>query len=96
MPAPAQPDPEAQRLAQERQRLAQEMDAARTSRLFASEARAAMQPTAAAGSGPPGGTAPLLDPAALGPNVGGASQPTESDRKLAFLNGPVDRTRDQR
>ena len=91
MPASAQPDPEAQRLAQERQRLAQEMDAARTSRLFASEARAAMQPTAAAGSGLPGGTAPLLDPAALGPNVGGASQPTESDRKLAFLNGPVDR-----
>ncbi len=58
MPAPAQPDPEAQRLAQERQRLAQEMDAARTSRLFASEARAAMQPAAAAGSGPQGGTAP--------------------------------------
>ena len=91
MPPPIQPDPEAQRLAQERQRLAQEMDAARTSRLFASEARAAVQPAAAAGSGPPGGTAPLLDPAALGPNVGGASQPTESDRKLAFLNGPVDR-----
>ena len=91
MPPPAQPDPEAQRLVQERQRVAQEMDAARTSRLFASEARAAVQPAAAAGSGPPGGTAPLLDPAALGPNVGGASQPTESDRKLAFLNGPVDR-----
>ncbi len=91
MPPPAQPDPELQRLAQERQRLAQEMDAARTSRLFASEARAAVQPAAAAGSGPPGGTAQLLDPAALGPNVGGASQPTESDRKLAFLNGPVDR-----
>ena len=91
MPAPAQPDPEAQRLAQERQRLAQEMDAARTSRLFASEARAAMQPAAAVGSGPQGGTAPLLDPAALGPNVGSASQQTESDRKLAFLNGPVDR-----
>ena len=91
VPASAQPDPEAQRLAQERQRLAQEMDAARTSRLFASEARAAMQPAAAVGSGPQGGTAPLLDPAALGPNVGGASQQTESDRKLAFLSGPVDR-----
>lgn len=84
-------DPEAQRLAQERQRLAQEMDAARTSRLFASEARAATQSAAATGSGPQGTTAPLLDQAALGPNVGGASQPTESDRKLAFLNGPVDR-----
>jgi type IV secretory pathway VirB10-like protein len=91
MPAPPQPDPEAQRLAQERQRLAQEMDAARTSRLFASEARAGTQTAAATGAGPQGGTAPLLDQAALGPNVGGASQPTESDRKLAFLNGPVDR-----
>ncbi len=91
MPAPAQPDPEAQRLAQERQRLAQEIDAARTSRLFASEARAGTQTAAATGAGLPGGTAPLLDQAALGPNVGGASQPTESDRKLAFLNGPVNR-----
>jgi type IV secretory pathway VirB10-like protein len=50
-----------------------------------------MQPPAATGSGPQGATAPLLDQAALGLNVGGASQPTESDRKLAFLNGPVDR-----
>lgn len=91
MPAPPQPDLEAQRLAQERQRLAQEMDAARTSRLFASEARAAAQTAAATGSGPQGATAPLLDQAALGQNVGGASQPTESDRKLAFLNGPMDR-----
>jgi len=91
MPAAGQPDPEAQRLAQERQRLAQEMDAARTSRLFASEARAATQSAVATGSGLQGATAPLLDQAALGPNVGGASQPTESDRKLAFLNGPVDR-----
>ena len=91
MPAAGQPDPEAQRLAQERQRLAQEMDAARTSRLFASEARAPTQAAAAAGSGPQGGVAPLLDQAALGPNVASTSQPTESDRKLAFLNGSVDR-----
>ena len=85
--APAQPDPEAQRLAQERQRLAQEMEAARTSRLFASEARAAVQPPAGgAGSPIP---LPGLDPTALGPNA--AAQPTEADRKLAFLNGPVDR-----
>jgi type IV secretory pathway VirB10-like protein len=91
MPGPAQPDPEAQRRAQERQRLAQEIDAARTSRLFASEARAATQTSPATGSGPQGPIAPLLDQAALGPNVGGASPPTESDRKLAFLNGPVDR-----
>ena len=86
MPASTQPDPEAQRLAQERQRRVQELEAARTSRLFASEARAATQPAAAAGSGLPGGTALLLDPAALGPNVGGASQPTESDRKLAVIS----------
>ena len=87
MSASAQPDPEAQRLAQERQRRVQEMEAARTSRLFASEARSPVQPAAAT----PGGTAPLLDSSALGPTVGGASQPTESDHKLAFLNGPVDR-----
>ena len=85
--APAQPDPEAQRLAQERQRLAQEMEAARTSRLFASEARAAVQPPAGgAGSPIP---LPGLDPTPLGPNA--AAQPTDADRKLAFLNGPVDR-----
>ena len=85
--APAQPDPEAQRLAQERQRLAQEIEAARTSRLFASEARAAVQPPAGgAGSPIP---LPGLDPTALGPNA--AAQPSEADRKLAFLNGPVDR-----
>ena len=86
-PSPAQPDPEAQRLAQERQRLAQEMEAARTSRLFASEARAAVQaPTGGTGSPSP---LPGLDPTALGPNA--AAQPSEADRKLAFLNGPVDR-----
>ena len=91
MPEATQPDPEAQRRAQERQLLVQEIEAARTSQLFASEPGAATQQAAAAGSGPPGGTAPLVDQAALGPNGGGASQPTESDRKLAFLNGPVDR-----
>ena len=85
--APAQPDPEAQRLAQERQRLAQEMEAARTSRLFASEARAAVQPQAG-GAGTPI-PLPGFDPTALGPNA--AAQPSEADRKLAFLNGPVDR-----
>ena len=92
MPQPtssAQPDPEAQRLAQERQRLAQEMEAARTSRLFATEARAAVQP----GVGGTGSPIPLpgLDPTALGPNVRAAAQPSEADRKLAFMNGPVDR-----
>ena len=85
--SPAQPDPEAQRLAQERQRLAQEVEAARTSRLFASEARAAVQPPAG-GAGTPI-PLPGLDPTAVGPTA--AAQPAEADRKLAFLNGPVDR-----
>jgi len=90
-PAPAT-DPEQQRLQQERQRLAQEMEAARVSRLFASEARASVQPAASTGSGSQVTPAPLLDPTALGPNVGqGATQQSEADRKLAFLTAPVDR-----
>ncbi len=90
-PTPASaPDPEAQRLAQERARLAQELEAARTSRLFASEARAAVQPVSlAAGTTPV--PLPALDQAALGPNAGGTQQPSEADRKLAFLTAPVDR-----
>ncbi len=94
MPQPAQaaaPNPEAQRLAQERARLAQELEAARTSRLFASEARAAVQPVALTSgtmSVPP---APGLDSNALGPSAGGTQQPSEADRKLAFLTAPVDR-----
>jgi len=90
-PAPATaPDPEQQRLQQERQRLAQEMEAARVSRLFAGEARASVQPAAATGA--PTVPTPLLDPSALGPNVGqGGAQQSEADRKLAFLTAPVDR-----
>jgi len=73
MPQPtAVPDPEAQRLSQERQRLAQEMEAARTSRLFASEARAAVQP-ASLSAAVPVAPMPLLDRSAMGPNGGGAS-----------------------
>jgi len=86
------PDPEQQRLQQERQRLAQEIEAARVSRLFASEARASVQPAASTGSGAQVAPAPLLDPTALGPNAGqGAAQQSEADRKLAFLTAPVDR-----
>ena len=88
--APAQPDPEAQRLAQERARLAQEVEAARTSRLFASEARTTTQPVTVAANGQPT-SLPDLDTAALGHNAARASQPSEAYRKLAFLNGPVDR-----
>ena len=91
-PAPAQPDPEAQRLAEERRRIAQEMEAARSSRLFAAETTARTTPTLA---GPAPGTA---DPAISLPNpfaLPGLGQPqpspTENERRLAFLNGPVDR-----
>jgi len=109
MPQPtAGPDLEAQRLSQERQRLAQEMEAARTSRLFASEARAAVQP-ASLSAAVPVAPMPLLDRSAMEPNGGAASlrfpratlagedgegsttQPSEADRKLAFLTAPVDR-----
>lgn len=85
------PDPEAQRLAQERARLAQELEAARINRLFASEARAAVQPASVSTGATPVVPTPFLDQSALGPNAGGTSQPSEADRKLAFLNGPVDR-----
>jgi len=90
-PAPATaPDPEQQRLQHERQRLAQEMEAARVSRLFAGEARASVQPAVATGA--PTTPTPLLDPSAVGPNVGqSAAQQSEADRKLAFLTAPVDR-----
>jgi len=90
-PAPATaPDPEQQRLQQERQRLAQEMDAARVSRLFSGEARASVQPAASTGARRT--PTPLLDPSALGPNVGqDGAQQSEADRKLAFLTAPVDR-----
>jgi type IV secretion system protein VirB10 len=80
------PDPARQQAEQRRQRVAQELDAARTSRLFASEARTA-QPGA-------GAAAPLLGLAGMGTPVSEGSQPaqpTGSDRKLAFLNGAVDR-----
>ncbi len=80
------PDPARQQAEQRRQRVAQELDAARTSRLFASEAR-----TAQPGVGP---GAPALGLAGTGTPGGDGSQParpTGSDRKLAFLNGPVDR-----
>ena len=84
--AGSSPDPARQHAEQRRQRIAQELDAARTSRLFASEAR-----TAQPGVGP---AAPSLGLAGIGtPGGDGAppSQPSGGDRKLAFLNGAVDR-----
>ena len=87
--APGSPDPEVQRQAQERQRRAQELQAVRTSRLFASEGQAAAPPASSAISILP--AASLLGPTASGAIVAGASQPAETDHKLAFLNAPADR-----
>jgi type IV secretion system protein VirB10 len=83
------PDSAQQRAEQERQRRVQELEAARTSRLFASEARTASQ----LGAPPPA----AVDLTGFGgqPTSTGAGQPaspsSEGDRKLAFLNGAVDR-----
>ena len=88
-PQPAtsvQPDPEVQRRAQERARRAQEVDAARTSKLFTSEATAAASP-----GGPPATSTGLVAPSDQTATANAARQPTEGDRKLAFLNGDVDR-----
>ena len=65
--------------------------AARTSRLFASEARGAVQPVALTSGTSPAPPWPALDQNALGPNGGGTQQPSEADRKVAFLTAPVDR-----
>ncbi len=92
VPAPSQPDPEAQRLAEERRRIAQEMEAARNSRLFAAETHAqpiAPSPPAVAGTE----TAALPNPFGA-PGLGFGQpqpQPSENERRLAFLNGPIDR-----
>ena len=67
------------------------MEAARTSRLFASEARAAVQPASVPVGAGQSMTLPGLDTNALGPNVGQTAQPSEADRKLAFLTAPADR-----
>ena len=80
------PDPARQQAEQRRQRVAQELDAARTSRLFASEARTA-QPSVG-----PGASALGLDRTGTPVSDGSQpSQPSGGDRKLAFLNGAVDR-----
>lgn len=89
--APAQPDPEAQRIAQERARVAQELQAARASRLFASEARAAAQPPVGSAGAAETVAAGYPDRSASVNEIAPTPQPSESDRKLAFLGGPVDR-----
>ncbi len=76
-PGPSAPDPELQRRAQE-------TEAARVSRLFAASNR----PQPPAGAGPtasPGAAARVL------PSLDEASIQNGQDRKLAFINAPVDR-----
>lgn len=84
-PVPAQPDLEAQRREQERQRRAQEIDAARTSRLFAAETRTEAAPAE------PSPAASAEKPPAPGATVEAPAPRTRGDRQLAFLNGPADR-----
>lgn len=84
-PQSAPPDPAAQRREQERQRRLQEIDAARTSRLFAAETR-----TEATGQGAP--PAPAGAPAqSIAAAEAPAPSPTRGDHQLAFLNGPTER-----
>lgn len=88
---PAALNPEAQWVAQERQRLVQEGDAARASRLFATEAQAGES------SGPDGPIAvgpTNVDPTTLvgsAPNQGQQSQPRAASGRQAFLDRPTDR-----
>ena len=78
----------AQQISQEQQRVAQEAEAARTSRLFEPSTttnRAPPSPPTRAAPSPPSevaGEKPPIDPDAI-LNI--------QDRKLAFLNGPVDK-----
>lgn len=91
IPAAPKPDPDAERLAEERRRLAQEREAARLSELF-TEARgedvAASTPKQGDASSEGG---PSPNPFAPESFDQQQAQPTETDRKLAFLNGPIDR-----
>jgi type IV secretion system protein TrbI len=94
LPGAPAPDPEAQRLAQERQRLAQERDAARASRLFAAETRTATGTGGTTAGSPldlPGGTLPPMGAASAGGGGGQPAPTSETDRRLAFLNGAAER-----
>lgn len=92
---PSQPDLEAQRRAQERQRVAQEREAARSSRLFAAEARSGQSAgqlvsaaeAAALGSGSQPSLAQETSPAEDDP----AARQTDGKRREAFLDGGADR-----
>lgn len=92
-PPPSQPDPEAQRRTQERQRLAQEVEAARASRLFAAETRSQSGDGSLASPAAPQLSLPGQLPSTGEAAVDGqsATLPTSGDRRLAFLNGDADR-----
>jgi type IV secretion system protein VirB10 len=94
-PAPAtttpQPDSEAQRLAEERARLAQEIEAARSSRMFAAETRSQVGGTTAATGPEVAALGQTLNPFAAPGIAQPQSQPTETERRLAFLSGPAER-----
>ena len=78
MPKPAAPpDPE-------QQRIAQELEAARTSHLFAATNTRQVAAVAAPGALP-------VSDGTVAPAIGGSSDLTAQDNKLAFLNGAVDR-----
>lgn len=85
-PPQSPPDPEVQRREQERQRRLQEIDAARTSRLFASETRTS-EASGQLGAGQVEGPNPATPAAAEAP----PTAQTRSGRQLAFLSGPSDR-----
>ncbi|HEV7252031.1 MAG TPA: TrbI/VirB10 family protein [Mesorhizobium sp.] len=88
---PSHPDPEAQRLAEERRRLAQEREAARLSELFASDTRGEAATAPAVSDERSQRPTPAVDafsPRGLGQEDG---QQTENERRLAFLNAPADR-----
>jgi len=83
-PAPAQPDPEAQRREQERQRRLQEIESARTSRLFAAETRTEASQLLPGASDSPAAGLPVVGEAPAPPA-------TRGDWQRAFLNGPAER-----
>lgn len=83
---PVQPGLEAQQREQARQRRAQEIEAARTSRLFAAETRNGGSQT---GGAP---TVTAAAPTATEATTPAAAQPpSRGDRQLAFVNGPAAR-----
>lgn len=83
------PDPEAQRIAHERQLLAQERDSARSSRLFAAEAGTAASAISAQREVAQVGL-PMPMEGAINPS-GQPAPPAETDRRRAFLASAVDR-----